>query len=102
LQLKHLKKGKVMKDHDLILAMEEVLADAQNEKNLSVRPLLYPDIKDLRERFHLSQQQFAQLFCVSLKTLQQWEQGRRHPQGPAKVLLNVIAKNPQAVLDTLH
>jgi putative transcriptional regulator len=91
-----------MKKHDLILAMQEVLADVLKEQKLKTPPLLYPDVKDLRESFHLSQQQFAQLFCVSIKTLQQWEQGRRLPQGPAKVLLNVISKNPQAVLDTLH
>lgn len=82
--------------------MQEVLADVLKEKELNKPELSFPDIKDLRERYHLSQQQFAQLFCVSLKTLQQWEQGRRHPQGPAKVLLQVISKNPQAVLDTLH
>lgn len=91
-----------MKDHDLICAMKEVLADVQQEQKRHVPQLFSPDIKDLRERFNLSQQQFAKLFCVSVKTLQQWEQGRRLPQGPAKVLLHVISKNPQAVLDTLH
>jgi len=39
---------------------------------------------------------------VSISTLQNWEQGRREPDGPAKALLKIASKNPEAVLDALH
>jgi putative transcriptional regulator len=61
-----------------------------------------PEVKAIRQKYSLSQQDFARLFGISVRTLQQWEQGRRFPQGPAKVLLNVIATNPEAVLNVLH
>lgn len=61
-----------------------------------------PDIKAIRENMHLTQQQFAALMGISMRTLQNWEQGRRSPEGPARVLLQVAAKHPQALLDVVH
>ncbi len=58
-----------------------------------------PDIKAIRERLSLSQKQFAGLLGISTRTLQNWEQGRRFPEGPARVLLQVADKHPQALLD---
>jgi putative transcriptional regulator len=49
----------------------------------------------------LSQSKFAKLLGISTSTLQNWEQGRRKPEGPAKILLNVAAKYPDAVLNTV-
>jgi putative transcriptional regulator len=60
------------------------------------------DVKALRERLGLTQNQFAGMIGVSIKTLQNWEQGRRQPEGPAKALLRVVEKEPQAVLSALH
>jgi putative transcriptional regulator len=60
------------------------------------------DVKTIRSRLHVSQSQFAHLIGVSVATLQNWEQGRREPEGPAKALLTVAAKNPKAVLEALH
>ena len=60
-----------------------------------------PDVGAIREAYGLSQEQFAALLGISVRTLQNWEQGRRRPQGPARVLLRVAAKHPEAVLDTL-
>ena len=60
-----------------------------------------PDVAAIREEYGLSQTKFAALLGISVRTLQNWEQGRRHPQGPAKVLLRVAAKHPQAVLDSV-
>ncbi len=57
-----------------------------------------PDVAALRARFNLSQPQFARLLGISVSTLQNWEQKRRRPEGPAKVLLRVAAAHPEALL----
>jgi putative transcriptional regulator len=61
-----------------------------------------PDPKQIRENLGLSQIKFAKLLGISTSTLQNWEQGRRKPEGPAKILLNVAAKYPDAVLNTVY
>ena len=50
----------------------------------------------------VSQEQFAALLGISVRTLRNWEQGRRVPEGPARVLLQVAAKHPEAVLDVVQ
>jgi len=59
------------------------------------------DIKAIRKRLGKSQSEFAMMIGVSLSTLQNWEQGRRVPEGPARALLQVAAKNPEAVVGAL-
>ncbi len=61
-----------------------------------------PDVKSIRERFQLSQSEFAALLGISIKTLQNWEQGRRTPRGTARILLQVAAKHPEAVWDVVQ
>jgi putative transcriptional regulator len=61
-----------------------------------------PDVPAIRESYGLSQEQFAALLGISVRTLQNWEQGRRHPHGPARVLLRVAAMHPKAVLDVVR
>lgn len=61
-----------------------------------------PDVKSIRNRLGLSQSRFAALIGVSSKTLQNWEQGRRAPEGPATALLTVVDREPEAVLRALH
>jgi putative transcriptional regulator len=56
-----------------------------------------PDVRSLRGRLGLTQSQFARRFGVSARTVQEWEQGRRQPQGPAKVLLFLISEAPDRV-----
>lgn len=58
-----------------------------------------PDIAKTRQSTGLSQARFAELLGVSVRTLQDWEQGRRAPSGAARTLLAIAAKNPQALLD---
>jgi putative transcriptional regulator len=58
-----------------------------------------PSVTTIREKAGLSQKQFARLLGVSVRTLQEWEQGRRAPSGAARTLLRIAAKNPRAVLD---
>lgn len=58
-----------------------------------------PDIASIREKTGLSQARFAALLGVSVRTLQDWEQGRRAPSGAARTLLMVADRNPRALLD---
>jgi putative transcriptional regulator len=60
------------------------------------------DIKVIRKKLHVSQSEFALMIGVSKSTLQNWEQGRREPEGPARALLQVANKNPKAVFEALH
>ena len=59
------------------------------------------DVKAIREKVAMSQTEFAAAFGISLGTLRHWERGDRKPRGPALVLLNVVAKEPEAVLRAL-
>lgn len=59
------------------------------------------DVKRIRSKLHVSQGEFATMIGVSKATLQNWEQGRRVPDGPANALLRVVEKKPEAVLEAL-
>ena len=59
------------------------------------------DVKALRLRIGMTQEQFAGVFGFSTATLRHWERGDRTPHGPARVLLNVIDHNPSAVIEAL-
>lgn len=60
------------------------------------------DITRLREKLGLSQDRFAALFGLSARTVRNWEQGVRHPEGPARILLQVIEREPEAVMRALR
>ena len=60
------------------------------------------DVATIRATYGLSQEKFASLLGISVRTLQNWEQGRRTPRGPARVLLRVAARYPEAVLDVVR
>lgn len=60
------------------------------------------EVKRIRSKLHVSQSQFAMMIGVSKATLQNWEQGRREPEGPAKAFLRVVDKRPDAVLEALQ
>lgn len=86
-------------DPSLLKAMKEVLEDIQGKTPLKQRHVAIEDINvvSIRQKYHLSQTEFAQRFGFSLRTLQQWEQGRRRPQGSARILLKVIDYDPKTV-----
>ncbi len=61
-----------------------------------------PDVRRIRAQYQLSQSEFAALLGISVATLRNWEQGRRTPEGPARILLQVAAKHPDAVWDVVQ
>ena len=60
------------------------------------------DVKAIRENLRLSQSEFANLIRVNVRTLQNWEQRRRRPTGPAAALLQIVANAPETALQALH
>jgi putative transcriptional regulator len=61
------------------------------------RVINVPDVAEIRQRTGLSQKRFAELLGVSVRTLQDWEQGRRAPSGAARTLLTIAAKDPRVL-----
>jgi putative transcriptional regulator len=95
------------KDHDdfdqLIASLGAMLALTDDGQSLG-HGLSLPDAIDvtaIRNRTGLSQAAFARRIGVSVGTLRNWEQGRRSPQGPARILLALLDRNPRIVEDTL-
>ncbi len=60
------------------------------------------DVKSIREQIGLSQSKFALTMGVNLRTLQNWEQGRRQPHGPALALLTIFKNDPEHAVRALH
>jgi putative transcriptional regulator len=58
-----------------------------------------PNARQIRRKFKLTQSDFASLIGISVSTLRNWEQGLRHPDGPAQVLLRVVEAHPEAVFE---
>lgn len=82
--------------------LDEALAFSKGKKGKAVIHEFTPvDVKNIRARTGMSQNEFASAFGISVSTLRHWERGDRSPHGPALVLLNVVAKDPQAVLNAL-
>ena len=72
--------------------------NASQLKNFKrVHPPEEVDVGVIRKQLHLSQEAFAAFFGISKRTVQEWEQGRRHPAGAAKTLLTIISHEPEAV-----
>jgi putative transcriptional regulator len=88
----------------LVAGLNEALAHARGETQLPSYTVAVPDavnVARLRRRLGLSQAAFARAFGLDVTALHAWEQGRRRPDRAARVLLAVIAKEPQAVLRAL-
>ncbi len=95
-----------MKDDDfneLISSIEE--AGKINRGEISaerVTNFSEPDVRSIRKDVGFSQEKFAALIGVNVRTLQNWEQGHRHPTGPARVLLRLVKSDPVTVFKNLH
>ena len=81
------------------VGMEILEGLRQLKRGEAGRVVTVPSVAIVRERTGLSQAKFASLLGVSVRTLQEWEQGRRAPSGAARTLLMIAAKNPRALLE---
>jgi putative transcriptional regulator len=82
--------------------LEEAVAFSEGKCPQAVIHKFKPiDVKNIRTKMNMSQNQFASAFGISVSTLRHWERGDRVPHGQALVLLNVVEKEPQAVLKAL-
>ena len=89
----------------ILKGLQEAVSFAKNESKdakVSKVEVKEIDVRELREKLELTQEAFADTFGFNLSTVRNWEQGKRQPEGPAKVLLNVIAYNPQCVFDAIR
>jgi len=88
---------------ELLESIREGGAILRGEKEASrVFEAEEPDVAAIRDAYGLSQRRFADLLGLSVRTVQNWEQGRRQPRGPARVLLHVAARHPEAILDVVR
>lgn len=83
----------------LLLSVKEA-NDIINKKKKPSRRFVFenPNPKEIRANLALTQEKFASLLNISVHTLRNWEQGRRSPDGPAKVLLNIANNYPEVLL----
>ena len=56
------------------------------------------DVKEIRHRLRMTQEEFAEAVGVKLPTLRHWERGDRRPNGPARVLLNLLSREPEQIV----
>lgn len=92
------------KVHDITSALEQIEKYKQG-KSSDVRVMKFEDsidVKEIRENCQMTQEEFSKSFGVSLATLQNWEQGRRKPEGPARLLLKLIMSKPLLVKDAIE
>lgn len=84
--------------------LEEAVAFARGEADPShyrVHVPDHPDVKAIRKRLGLTQADFAARFGFDVRSVENWEQGRRQPERPARAFLRVIEREPDAVLRAL-
>jgi putative transcriptional regulator len=84
----------------IIQGAREALAIARGEADPKTYRVHVPDevdVRAIRASLKLSQSEFSRRFGIPPGTLRDWEQGRRQPEGPARVLLMVIREEPEAV-----
>lgn len=82
--------------------LEEAIEHAQGKRRKGrVHEPRAVDVRAMRKRMELTQLEFAAACGISVGTLRHWERGDRQPRGPALVLLNVVAREPQAVFSAL-
>ena len=88
---------------ELLKSVEQMDAIVKGKKKASRKfEFQGPDVKAIRERLGVSQGKFAMILGVSKRTVENWEQGRRHPTGPARSLLKIVEADPEHALQALR
>ena len=80
---------------EILDAIQDIKAGKGKRKTIEG----FEDVKRVRNELDLSQSAFSSLMGISIRTLQEWEQGRRKPTGPAISLLRIAHKHPEAFVD---
>ncbi len=89
--------------NELLASVQEMDDIVRGKKAVArVTEFQEPEVRLIREKVGLSQNRFAMLIGVSKRTLENWEQGRRHPTGPAKALLRILDADPKHAVRALH
>ncbi len=89
-----------MKKREVGKEILQSLQDIKKGKGKRFKAKLPPNVKIIRGKMGLSQSAFAGFLGVSVRTLQEWEQGRRKPSGPATVLLRVANSHPEVLIQS--
>jgi putative transcriptional regulator len=94
-----MKKRKISAGESMLRGAQSALAFAHGEKDHGCIVHIPDeiDVKAIRGKTEMSQSEFAQMFGLSKRTIEHWEQGLRVPTGPARAFLTVIAREPEAV-----
>jgi putative transcriptional regulator len=89
---------------DELMASVQQMDDIVQGKDKASRSFDFPDpeVKAIREKLGVPQEKFALLLGVSKRTVENWEQGRRHPTGAARSLLRLVEADPHYALKVLH
>src|SRR5215510_274318 len=93
------------KDFDSLLkSVKEMRRHMAGKRVRGIRTtkVVVADVQAIRKSANISQAQFAKLIGVYLRTLQNWEQGRTRPTGPALALLKIVASNPRFAIEALN
>ncbi len=90
---------------EITAALEDSIKHMRGQKTRAhVHKVKIPDdidVKTIREKLRLTRQEFADCYGFSIRTLQHWEQGNRHPHGPARILLLLLQREPQIIQNIL-
>src|SRR5687768_11197281 len=91
--------------NDITSGLKDAIAYMRGDKSRgeqSIFTIPNIDVKSVREKTGLSQETFSYLFAIKIRTLQDWEQHRRQPGAPARILLALIDQHPTTVKKTLE
>lgn len=90
--------------NELVESIKEMGAYLRGEIDLEPSRIHFvgePDPREIRAKLGMTQEEFAAALCISVKTLRNWEQGRRDPSGPAMRLLQIAEKHPEILLESV-
>lgn len=84
---------------ELVASVRDMGRHSRGERVVGVRlrEVREPNVRAIRRKTGLSQSGFATLIGVNVRTLQNWEQGRTRPTGPARALLQIVARSPETI-----